>query len=702
MEDKEDEVSQDDTRDIIPVSEVELVEIELGQEHLFFELDEKSSDDLQYSSGSEIDVLLSNKEDYRIRQAAAAISHSFQSSDFNPPLFTRNGHLQTVVAYLAREKNKVLQEFQWDERQRMATPDNDYFNVDWKYSDSEDRIGRPSYDVPLVLICHGLQSSSNSPQVKDMARAFNNAGMDVAAINFRGCCGELNNGPFGYHLSFTDDLQLMVEHVVSTRPGNRIYLSGFSLGANVVTKLLADLGKDAFLKYNICGAAVNALPFNITKLGPNLSDPGITKLLYGDGLLQSMTERVLKNFEDSNYGFTKEELLDCKTIIEFEDLAICNVYGFDGYRDYHEKSSNIGRLDHIVVPHLVIQALDDPFFEGNTNPQNDPSLALRVHYTEHGGHCGFFSPEEDNEVNSNWMPTELARFLKHIESQNAIQRRSFEESTHEKTTSAQRRKKSASISHSFQTREFSPVWYSTNPHFQTIMGTLFRQETMYASSDLPFLSTETSDKIHRFEWDYRQRMETPDLDFFDVDWRVNGVDFESEDAPLVLICHGLQTNSDSPLVKDMAIAFENAGMGVACINFRGCSGEVNRTPRSYHLGFTDDLNQMVDFVNSKYPGKHIYLSGFSLGANVVTKFLADNGDQVYDRNIRGAAVNAVPFDLTKSNVNLNQNGISKIIYGDRLLKSMYETIEGMHDSMDLPFPREKIRECKTIMDIEDL
>ncbi|CAJ1959389.1 unnamed protein product [Cylindrotheca closterium] len=667
---------------------------------------------------------LSHADKMKLYKASAVIAHSFPTNDFDPPIWTRNGNLQTIGGFLARGKNPALVEFEWDERKRMETPDGDFFVVDWKFSDLDEHVGRPSSEVPLVLLCHGLQSNSDSNVAKDMARAFNSVGMDVACINFRGCSDEINRGPLGYHLGFTDDLKLMLEHVSQSRNGSKLYLSGFSLGANVVTKLLAELKTDALTKYNIRGAAVNALPFDFLKVGPNFSDEGLTKSLYGDGLLKSLTERVLENYDDQNYTFSKEELMDCKTLREFDDLVVCDVYDFDGVDDYHRKCSTISVLDQVAVPELVIQALDDPFFQGNTNPTNNPSQPLRIQYTEHGGHCGYWR-NEGPDHDATWMPLQLAKFLKHVDEQQSSLHALYDveseghdnpadvDDTRKQDLAEERRQRAALVSHSFQVKDYRPALYATNAHVQTVMGALYRKETMYASSDLPsFLSGISKFKgavggdgfqWENFHWDRRQRLETPDDDFFDVDWKTSGVNFASDDTPLVIICHGLQASSDSPLVKDMAEAFLGHGMGAACMNFRGCGGEVNRTPRGYHLGFTDDLHQLVTHVNTVYPNKRIYLSAFSLGANVVTSFLANLGSDAQKYSIAGAAVNALPYEVSKSTMNLNSDGITKTLYADRILESMYERIEEMYDyGIDFPFEREAIRDCKTIMDMENL
>jgi hypothetical protein len=395
--------------------------------------------------------------------------------------------------------------------------------------------------------------------------------------------------------------------------------------------------------------------------------------------------------------------------------VVCSVYSdFKDADDYHRKSSTYDRLDQVMVPQFMLQALDDPFLKGSTNPVNDPSLPCKIKYTKHGGHCGYvFHSEESDKVETSFMPRELARFVEHVHQVRTGQKStkvalrtqpSLDSSSikHDPSESSQKRRELATLaSHSFESREFNPVPWARNEHLQTIMGTLFRRESMYVQADpwsslLKALLGPKDD----FQWDERQRMATPDNDFFDVDWKF--VDHKDSEKPLVLICHGLQSDSSSPLVKDMAKAFNNVGMEAACINFRGCSGEMNKTPVGYHLGFTEDLKQMIVHVNEMYPGRRIYLSGFSLGANVVTKCLAELGDTVYDYNVYGAAVNAVPFDMPKANRNLNRNGLTKSLYGSRLLASMVDRIEKSYEHIQFHFPKEEAAKCRTIMDMENL
>lgn len=377
------------------------------------------------------------------RQRDAEISHSFAVRDFEPAFYATNPHLQTLVGVFARQETTnapsklqsllrsfsqedgPIKSFQWDERVRMTTPDGDFFNVDYKYVDRSnarnDDYDEEKEKVPLVLIVHGLQSNSDSPLVKDMTNAFNAIGMDSACINFRGCSGEINpKVPLGYHLSFTDDLQQMVKHISTKFPMRPIYLSGFSLGANVVTKFLADIGTGA-KKYNICGAAVNAVPFDLVKVAPNLSDPGFTKAVYGNSLCKSLKRRTQESLnvcerKSKEFANAFEAV---GNIREYDDLVVCSFFDdFENVVDYYTKSSTWSILDQVAVPQLIVQALDDPFFQGNIKPENDPSMPLRIHYTEHGGHCGYiFQSDKDHNYQTSWMPTEMARFLDHVHQQ---------------------------------------------------------------------------------------------------------------------------------------------------------------------------------------------------------------------------------------------------------------------------------------------
>jgi len=223
-----------------------------------------------------------------MQQKHRPIVESFEPNTFNPHPLLTNCHLQTISGVFLRKNpdcayitesgiggiTKAIADIQsnndqynyWeDERQRVTTScEKDFFTVDIKYA-GERQTQYQSVDAKgLVVLIHGLESNSNSSLSTDMAQAYIEDGFDVVCMNFRGCCGEPNDI---YHRRIppwvTDDLKYFLKLIskkVDQDQNNSfvqrpVYLSGFSLGANVVIKTLGELGDAAMTLYNVQGAA---------------------------------------------------------------------------------------------------------------------------------------------------------------------------------------------------------------------------------------------------------------------------------------------------------------------------------------------------------------------------------------------------------------------------------------------------------------
>ncbi len=154
----------------------------------------------------------------------------------------------------------------------------------------------------------------------------------------------------------------------------------------------------------------------------------------------------------------------------------------------------------------------------------------------------------------------------------------------------------------------------------------------------------------------RQRIETPDYDFLDLDWMKQGAN------KVVIIQHGLEGGSTRPYVQGMAKCFYDHGFDVLAWNFRGCSGEMNKTSRFYHSGATDDLDLVV---NQALDYEEIYLVGFSLGGNLTLKYL---GEAKRNNKIKKAVAISVPLDLDKG---VNALHTSRgLIYEKRFIRNL--------------------------------
>jgi predicted alpha/beta-fold hydrolase len=186
----------------------------------------------------------------------------------------------------------------------------------------------------------------------------------------------------------------------------------------------------------------------------------------------------------------------------------------------------------------------------------------------------------------------------------------------------------------------------TNGHLQTILPVLFRRVSQ--------ISCE------------RERIETPDGDFLDLDWNR-----DQHSESLVIITHGLEGNSSNVSVQGMAGAFHRAGWDTLAWNLRGCSDEPSRLLRTYHSGAWEDLQCLIEHASAGY--QNIVLVGFSIGGNLTLKYLGDQGAAIHP-SIKGAVAFSVPCDLASS---------------ARILESRINSIYMNHFLRDL---RRKIRE----------
>jgi uncharacterized protein len=192
---------------------------------------------------------------------------------------------------------------------------------------------------------------------------------------------------------------------------------------------------------------------------------------------------------------------------------------------------------------------------------------------------------------------------------------------------------------------FRAPWWGRNGHVQTMWGPIFR------SDRLPFR---------------RERLATPDGDFVDLDW-LDG-DETGAGAPTLVVLHGLEGSSRSHYVSGLLRAGRAAGWHGVALNFRSCSGELNRLPRFYHSGDTGDLDWVVRTLVAREPGVPIGAVGVSLGGNVLLKWLGEQGEAT-PPELRGAVGISVPFDVAAC-ARILDRGLRRRVYAANFLRTM--------------------------------
>ncbi|GAB3223153.1 alpha/beta fold hydrolase [Algoriphagus aestuariicola] len=188
----------------------------------------------------------------------------------------------------------------------------------------------------------------------------------------------------------------------------------------------------------------------------------------------------------------------------------------------------------------------------------------------------------------------------------------------------------------------------------------------------------------------RERIETPDGDFLDLDW------FNTGSTRLVIVSHGLEGNSTRPYMLGMAREFTQKDFDVLTWNFRGCSGEMNRKAIFYHSGATYDLDTVVRHAQADY--QEIYLVGFSLGGNLTLKYLGEQKSS--NPKIKKGIAISVPLDLAKSCEKISTG--ENIIYSRRFLVSLKEKVQNKSSLFPGEISPKALRKIKTLREFDDI
>lgn len=219
-------------------------------------------------------------------------------------------------------------------------------------------------------------------------------------------------------------------------------------------------------------------------------------------------------------------------------------------------------------------------------------------------------------------------------------------------------------------QSFKPAWWLPGPHLQTLCGSFIDRDLVIVTQ--------------------RERLELNDGDFLDLDW------VGEKNRPVVLVLHGLASNIDSSYAKRVLRAIANNNWCGVFMHFRGCSGEPNRLARSYHSGDTADLAFVVGELSRRYPQLPIAAIGYSLGGNVLIKWLGETG---YSNPLRAAVAVSIPFEIGKTVQRLNQ-GFSRL-YQWRLLNELKQFLHYKFQTNPHTFDCSKLAQLQTFKDFDD-
>ncbi len=311
-------------------------------------------------------------------------------------ILLRNPNVQTLFAsFFRKEKLKKV------ELEDFWLDDGDFVECVWQNE-------KPKDERPIVVLFHGLAGSVNSPYIIGLMNALEQKGFTSVLMQFRGCGKRENLKPYAYHSGATSDAKKFITYLKMTYPKSRLHAVGFSIGGNMLLKLLGEWGKLS----PIHSAVSVSAPLRLD-ICANTIEKGFARV-YQNYLLKPLKKTLIQKYTKFDMqkllGISKDEVQNIKTIRAFDDAYVAPMFGFASSTDYYEKCSARQFLKDIHTKTLIVHALDDPFMTCDILPNNDElSDAITLEVSPHGGHVGFVHGTFRKPVY--WLDTRIVRFL---------------------------------------------------------------------------------------------------------------------------------------------------------------------------------------------------------------------------------------------------------------------------------------------------
>ncbi|XP_074317658.1 embryogenesis-associated protein EMB8 isoform X2 [Silene latifolia] len=270
--------------------------------------------------------------------------HNTLQRPYRPfPVIGLNRHLETIFASFFRSLPTLT-----FKRECIRTPDDGAVALDWV---AGDHFNLPP-DSPTLILLPGLTGGSGDSYVRHMLIRARNLGWRVVVFNSRGCANSPVTTPQFYSASFTGDITQVVAHVGARYPQANLYAVGWSLGANILVRYLAQESHNC----SLAGAVSLCNPFNLP-----IADEDFRKgfnNIYDKALANSLS-RIFKVhaplFEDIGGDYNIPMVANAKTVKEFDEGLTRVSFGFKSADDYYLHSSSADSIKYVQTPLLCIQ-----------------------------------------------------------------------------------------------------------------------------------------------------------------------------------------------------------------------------------------------------------------------------------------------------------------------------------------------------------
>jgi len=286
-----------------------------------------------------------------------------------PNKFFKNPYVQSMYARFFRRTNKFNYQ-----RYVLDSPDGDKVDVDFSQVQSSQ----------LAILCHGLESYSSQTHVKGVVSALNDAGFDVAVLNYRSATPMTKH--FQVEMGETEDLDLVLKFINQNFKYESLYLVGYSSGANYVLKYVGE--QNSSINPIIKKACVISPSAHLKSTVAKIQSPVNWWCLLGFiyFLFRSITQ-------SGEYVFKNPTWIDyfkVRNFYDFYDRFLKEHYLVD-FDSFLDSASSVRVIKDVLLKTCVIVSHDDPFLDMDFFPFEEikANPNIRLLDTEFGGHVGF-------------------------------------------------------------------------------------------------------------------------------------------------------------------------------------------------------------------------------------------------------------------------------------------------------------------------
>jgi uncharacterized protein len=316
---------------------------------------------------------------------------------FKPHEWLKGGHLQTVAGGFLRRKFALPAA---EERLfRMDAETQLKGACHWQAGKRR--------DVPVIVIVHGLEGSSDSNYMIGIADKAYARGFHAVRMNQRNCGGTERLTPTLYNSGMSGDYRAVLTELIEKDGFEQVFFAGYSMGGNLVTKMAGELAEAA--PRQLRGVAVVCPALDLGACADALEKT--ENFFYQRHFVKGLMQRYRRKAELYPDRYAKNGFGGIRTVREFDDEITAPAFGYKDAEEYYEAAGAKKVILQVKVPLLMMTAQDDPFvpYEAFLRARVEENPWVRFEAPEHGGHCGFISRYEGAE--RFWAEERIVEFV---------------------------------------------------------------------------------------------------------------------------------------------------------------------------------------------------------------------------------------------------------------------------------------------------